>query len=243
MKTKILALVLCLLMLVSLVACNNNNPETPTDAPTGGPETPTGGPETPTEDPNKPVIPPVTGDHDMSHVTTKTYNNDEFTMLCRPDEKFSDALIILELAATPTSIDRAVYERMTAIEAQFGIKFNLDMAADYLNDLNRKVDNYTKTGTDQIELIAGHAQGVPWNLAMNGKLYEWGEIETLKTERDYWGQTAREQFTTPGGKLFFLTGDMLSVSLRSKAHMFSTVSSTLLIISSSETPSVTSLLI
>ena len=220
MKTKILALVLCLLMLVSLVACNNNNPETPTDAPTGGPETPTGGPETPTEDPNKPVIPPVTGDHDMSHVTTNTYNNDEFTMLCRPEEKFSDALIILELAATPTSIDRAVYERMTAIEAQFGIKFNLDMAADYMNDLNRKVDNYTKTSTDQIELIAGHAQGVPWNLAMNGKLYEWGEIETLKPERDYWGQTAREQFTTPGGKLYFLTGDMSYLTVGTAFGMF-----------------------
>ena len=142
MKTKILVLVLCLLMMVSLVACNNNNPETPTTEP--------GKTETPTTDPGKgetPTTPGVTpdtdpdptpGTHDMSHVTTKTYGDQEFTMLCRPETKFSNALIILDLGNTPTSVDRAVYERMTTVETQFGIKFDLEFAADYLNDLNSK---------------------------------------------------------------------------------------------------------
>ena len=206
MKTKILVLVLCLLMLVSLVACNNN-PETPTTEP-GKTETPTTDPgkgETPTTDPNpNPGPNPGPETHDMSHVTTKTYGDQEFTMLCRPETKFSNALIILDLGNTPTSVDRAVYERMTTVEAQFGIKFDLEFAADYLNDLNSKVDNYTKSGTNQIELIAGHAQAVPWNLAMSGKLYEWGDVEILQPDRDYWSQNAKEQFSTPGGKLFIL---------------------------------------
>ena len=195
MKTKILALVLCLLMLVSLVACNNNNnPETPTDAPTNAPETPTGDPETPTTGGDKPNPGPEPDEgHDMSHVTTNTYNDEEFTMVVRPDGegKFYKPVIILDLGNTPTSIDRAVYERMTTVETRFGIKFDLDIAADYLRDLNSKIDNYTKSGTNQVELISGHAQAIPWSLAMNNKLYEWGEVDILQPERDYWSQSAR----------------------------------------------------
>ena len=48
MKIRIFAIVLAVLMLASLVACNSNTPETPTEAPTKE-ETPTNKPETPTE--------------------------------------------------------------------------------------------------------------------------------------------------------------------------------------------------
>ena len=222
MKTKILALVLCLLMLVTLVACNDNNPETPTTEP--------GKTETPTTDPNNPEIPTTKPDdgtpepgpetHDMSHVTTKTYGDQEFTMLSRNEAKHYSPIIILNLGNTPTSVDRAVYERMTTLETQFGIKFNLELAADATSGLNTMVDNFTKTGTNQIELIAGHAQAVPWNLAMSGKIYEWGQVEILKPDRDYWSQNAREQFSTPGGKLYFLSGDISYLTVGTAFCMF-----------------------
>ena len=223
MKTKILVLVLCLLMMVSLVACNNNNPETPTTEP-GKTETPTTDPgkgETPTTEPNpNPGPNPGPETHDMSHVTTKTYGDQEFTMLSRNEAKHYSPIVITNLGTQPTSVDRAVYERMTTVETQFGIKFNLELAADYKNDLNAKVDNFTKTGTNQIELIAGQAQSIPWNLAMNGKIYEWDKVDILHPERDYWSQNAKEQFSTPGGKLYFLTGDISYLTVGAAFCMF-----------------------
>ena len=215
MKTKILALVLAMLMLISLDACNNNN--NTTDETTGGTDTKEQGtqgtqgtnPGTETTGPNDTTETPGPGgettvpDNALDHLPERYYDDDEFTVILRSKtNRYSLALIIEDLGTTPTSLDRAVYERMTHIEETYGLKFAVEEGeAD-------KVANYAKGTNDQFELFGVHAQAGPWNLAINGQLYEWHDLELIDLDASYWSQNAREQFSTPGGKIFFLTGDM-----------------------------------
>lgn len=211
MKTKLLVLILALLMLSSLTACNFGSSELPTESPT----------DTPTEEVTEPTCRlPDEKDPYMDHVTDKTYGGADFTVLCRPDGNFSKGLLVLNTDRTSTAVDRAVYERTAFLAEQFDIRFVWDFAADYKTDLTTKAEQYTKTGANNVELISAQAGEVAWDLAIGDMLYDWNGIEILQTDRDYWSRNAAEQFSTPGGKLFFMTGDANHNALGSATCLF-----------------------
>ena len=153
MKIKLFAILLAMLMLVSLVACNKvEEPEAPTDAPTQD-ETPTNG-ETPTGDQQTPDIPGQA----LSHLPTDTYGDEEFSILFNHENRCFNAIIMEELGTQPTSVERAVYERMTYISDTYKIKFQGYKALDYRDDLVSKMSTYAKTGTDAMDLCLAHGR-------------------------------------------------------------------------------------
>jgi hypothetical protein len=216
MKIRIFAILLAVLMLASLVACNNNNPENPTDAPSQE-ETPTKDGETPTEDPDNPT-PPVGSS--LSHLPTDTYNDEDFTILFNHDTRSSNTLVLESLGDEPTSVDRAVYERMTYISDTYKIRFGIERAKDYNSDLVSKMSTYAKTGTDAMDLCYAHGRFATFPLAIQGSLYEWNDMDLVDLDATYWSQDAREQLATPGGKLYFMTGDANYLTVGTAFCMF-----------------------
>ena len=217
MKIRIFAILLAVLMLASLVACNDNNPETPTEAPTKE-ETPTNKPETPTEDPD--ITIPDEPDTSLSHLPTDTYNDEEFSILFNHMDRCSDAIILNEMGATPTAVERAVYERTMYISDTYKIKFQGYKANDYNTDLVSKMSTYAKTGTDAMDLCLSHGRYATFSLAIQGSLYEWHDMDLIDMDASYWSQDAREQLATPGGKTYFMTGDANYLTVGTAFCMF-----------------------
>ena len=236
MKTKVLALVLAMLMLLSLVACNSGNgggdqgtdadttenttSSTPNEEPTGnqdtvgekdtvGEQNTTGEQETDSDEPAWNM-----------HLPQKTYDDTEFTILFRNNERYVNAIVIEQISSNATSVERAVYARMVLIEDTYKIKFNSEQANDDGTQMMTLLSGYSKTDTDQIDLFGAHAMNIPWTLAINGCLYEWGDLELIDLDAPYWSQNARENFSTPGGKIFFMTGDMSYLTVATAFCMF-----------------------
>ena len=207
MKTRILALVLAMLMLLSLVACNSGDKgdqggNTETTAPAGDPgdQGDQGGEDTTNKKPDNNV------DEWGSHLPTTTYGDEEFTFMFRSNNRYLNG-VYAENAVTNTSVEKAVYERLADIETTYKIKFFADTNTAHENMIST-ISNLCKTGTNPFEVFGGHAQGVPWPLAINGNLYEWHDLPLIQLDAEYWSQNAREQFSTPSGKIYFMTGDM-----------------------------------
>lgn len=220
MKIRIFAILLAVLMLASLVACNSNNPETPTEAPTKE-ETPTNNTETPTTDGKGDENTPVdTPEASLSHLPTDTYNDEEFSILFNHMDRCSNAIILNEMGDQPTSVERAVYERTMYISDTYKIKFQGYKANDYNTDLISKMSTYAKTGTDAMDLCLAHGRYATFSLAIQGSLYEWGDMDLVDMDASYWSQDAREQLATPGGKTYFLTGDANYLTVGTAFCMF-----------------------
>ena len=207
MKTKILALVLAMLMLLSLVACNNsNNDNKDGNGTTASTDTTGNGDNGDTTTGDK--KPGQTPDEWGSHLPTDTYDDEEFTFLFRASNRYLNG-IYAENDVTNTSVEKAVYERLANIETTYKIKFFADTSTGSdASDMITAVGNLAKSGTDPFEVFGGHAQGTPWSLAINGNLYEWGDLPLIQLDAEYWSQNAKEQFSTPGGKVYFMTGDI-----------------------------------
>ena len=206
---------LTVLMLLSMVACNQpaDPQEQPTEAPTTAPAE--GGTETPTtngdDKPSEPDDSPLAG--------APTYDNSEFTVMFRPDNRFINPVLVKTIEANATSLDRVVYERMILIEEALQIKFDIVRAEDYNKDMISSFSNYAKTGVDALDLANVHGRNVPWNLAISKSLYDWNDL-AVDLDATYWSQNAKEEFSTAGGKLYFLTGDANYLTVGTAFSMF-----------------------
>ena len=206
---------LTVLMLLSMVACNQpaDPQEQPTEAPTTAPAE--GGTETPTtngdDKPSEPDDSPLAG--------APTYDNSEFTVMFRPDNRFINPVLVESIEANATSMDRVVYERMILIEEALQIKFDIVRAEDYNKEMISSFSNYAKTGVDALDLANVHGRNVPWNLAISKSLYDWNDL-SVDLDATYWSQNAKEEFSTAGGKLYFLTGDANYLTVGTAFSMF-----------------------
>ncbi|MBQ9131682.1 MAG: hypothetical protein IJX62_04355, partial [Clostridia bacterium] len=221
MKTKVLALVLAMLMLLSLAACNsgNDNGDQNTDANATNTTAPADGGEE-TSDPDKTEETTDAADAWGAHLPQKTYNNEEFVVMFRNNLRYVNAIMIDQITAQSTSVERAVYQRMASIEETYKVKFDYQLANDDNSQMMTTLSGYSKTGTDQIDLFGAHAMNIPWTLAINGCLYEWGDLDLIDLDAPYWNQNAKENFSTPGGKIFFITGDMIYLTVATAFCMF-----------------------
>jgi len=225
MKIKILALLLAMLMLLSLVACNDNskNDSGETTAATDGTGAPsTGDTETTgTQKETDETTEEITTEAPvLEHLPTVNYGDVEFKLHMRPDDRYISAIVIENLGDKPTSVERAIYERMVYIEETYGLKFGVQRATDYKDSTISELSAAAKSEPDDIDLFGAHGFFVPWTLAINGCLYEWHDLELIDLDAAYWNQNAREQFSTPGGKLFFMVGDMSYLTVGTAFSMF-----------------------
>ena len=228
MKRRLLALILTLLAILSLAACNEpaedpsgdtKGTETTAEAPTTGETDETTGGDA-VEETTRDGEDETTAGDQLFDGPLPTYNDDEFSILFRPDDRFINAILVEQLGTAPTSVERAVYERMMNIEDTFRIKFAIERADDYRDDMSTRLGNYAKAEADSLDLANAHARFVPWALAINGSLYEWSDLELIDTEASYWSQNAKEQLSTPGGKIYFLTGDANYLTVGTAFCMF-----------------------
>lgn len=195
-RTGVSALLLVMALLLILTGCNT---PTPSEGPT----------EKPTEQQTEPTVPPVE-------------DREPYTVLVRPDGdgRIYRSVVMEDASADADAVARSIYERTTFIEDTFAIDFELDIAADGNADLIRKVEEYARTGTDRIEVISCPAREVAWELAISGAFYDWNTLDSVRLEADYWHQDAKEEFSTPGGNLFFMSGDLSHLPLASATCMF-----------------------
>jgi hypothetical protein len=124
MRIRLLTFLVAFLMLLSMVACNNSNPETGGKDEEKTTEDLSNQESSSQEQPGGAATEPVWGDGylDSDH---PTYGYDEFTILTRPENQYSDSLVISTIEPTSTSLERAVYERTVSIEEEYQIKFKI----------------------------------------------------------------------------------------------------------------------
>ncbi|MBQ1230204.1 MAG: hypothetical protein IIW36_04685 [Clostridia bacterium] len=219
MKTKILALLLAALMLFSMVACTTNptdDPETKpssgnteTDPSTGDTPADTGDKETNPEETDPVVVNP------LEKIPAGTnFGNEEFTIWMRSG-RYIEAIGANKIESTATSLERAIYERTMNIQSQYGVILDLKAVSSIGNDLAAQA----KVGTDPFEFGGDHGR-YGWAYAINDYLYLWNDLEYVDLSADYWAQDAVEEWSTPGGNVYLLTGDLTHWNIGSAFVMF-----------------------
>jgi hypothetical protein len=212
---RVLMFVMALVTVFSLAACNKpSGNENPTDVPTDSGEQPTTPPETPTTPPNVDVNAP--------DLPTDTYGGTEFKVYIRglasDGADYSAELYVGQaLGAAPTAVERAVYERMTAVADTYQVIFDVNVRAGGLD--SNVVDSSAKTGVDVYDLIVDHGRFMFRNAAKN-LLLDFADLPYVDTNQPWWNQEANETFRTAGGKLFTMTGDISYYSVGSAFAMF-----------------------
>ena len=220
MKTKILALLLAALMLFSMVACTTNPTDDPETKPSSGnTETDPSTGDTPADTGDQETDP--SGDTDPDEVNPlekipegTNFGNEEFTIWMRSG-RYAEAIGATEIDASATSLDRAIYERTMNIQSDYGVIFDIKPVANIANDLAAQA----KVGTDPFEFGGDHGR-YGWAYAMNDYLYLWNDLEYVDLTADYWAQDTVEEWSTPGGKVFLLTGDLTHWNIGSAFVMF-----------------------
>ena len=218
--TKIVLILLALTTLLGFTACNKPSNEGPqTDVPTQPEAT-----QPSTGDGEVPTTPPEEGNEDEGpDLPTETFGGEEFKVYIRgwgSETQFDYSIELFvgyELEANPTSLDRAVYERMTRVEDTYDVKFFVQ-AQDNCLDKN-VVDTSAKTGTNVYDLLADHGAQMFSNVQKNLML-DYAQLPYVDTEQPWWNQDANASLRTAGGKLFGMLGDIGYTSLGSTFVMF-----------------------
>lgn len=220
MKTKILALVLATLMLLSMVACTTTPTDdpagtTPSTTPTDGPadtnpaETQPGG----TEGGDPADTDPVE-ENPLDKIPEVNYNKDEFIIYARSG-RYAEALALNETDQASTSVDRAIWQRTMNLQEQFGVIFEVKESS----DIATIIASQSKSGTDPFEFAGDHGRS-GWAYALNDYLYLWNDLKYVDLKQDYWAQGAVNEWSTPGGKVYLMTGDLTHWNVGSAFVMF-----------------------
>ena len=129
------------------------------------------------------------------------YGNSIFTILIRKSLMYD--IYVESITAASTSMERAVYERMKNVSTDYGVIFETKQ----VDKVNATVSSNVKSGTDVFDLVADHGHYVLECVA-SGYMYDWNDLEYVNLKEDWWNQSSREAFTTPGGKTFAMHGDI-----------------------------------
>ena len=209
---RVILVVLALVTLLSFTACNKpSGGETPTDAPTDGPEPPTDDPETPTTPENE-------GGPDLPKETLGGEFKVYIRAMGQDQVNYSSELFVgYSLGASPTSVERAVYERMSMVAEEYGVIFDVQTKDGGLD--STVIDTSSKTGTDVYDLVVDHGRFM-FNYANKNLLLDYADLPYVDTNQPWWNQEANETFRTAGGKLFTMTGDISYLSVGCAFAMF-----------------------
>lgn len=137
-----------------------------------------------------------------------TYEFEDYTFLIR--DRTAEALLdqyVSEITENSSMIDRAVYTRNENIQEIFQVNFvfakeNLSNST-FLTKLNKIV----KSGDYKYDLIVGDGHSV-FQGALSNYFADWNNLEYVDLDSAWWNQTAHSEWTTPGGKLYAMNGDL-----------------------------------
>ena len=222
--TRILLITLALLTVLSLAACNDKN-----DQPPAGEDGTTASQPDGTQPENPDTGEDTTDDGETTTVEDGpdipaglTFGGDEFKIYIRGIggdgvDYGADLFVGYTLGATPTAVERAVYNRMSDIADTYDVVFSVEVADGGLD--RNHVDNSAKTDVDVYDLIVDHGRFM-FGYAEKNSLLDYANLPYVDTDQPWWNQEANETFRTPGGKLFVMTGDISYLSVGTAFTMF-----------------------
>ena len=188
---KLLLLLLALVMVLSLAACNTG--KTPDDETTPDTNDQTTDPfgEDETDDPLKDDLP------------EKNYGKTEFNILTQDYHAAVTDFKIDE--STTNEIEQLIYNRNAYVEERYNIVFEYFTAAyDQINTMVKTtVMSDSKAAYD---LISARPTWTVLTLT-EGNVGDWNELEYVDTERDWWNSIASEDLSV-NGKNYILMGDI-----------------------------------
>lgn len=138
--------------------------------------------------------------------------------LVRKYEEYYQDLCVDELTVNSSSLDRAVYNRQKMVEELYDVKLNFVTANDD-KELASVVATSASNGEAPYDIIVQHGAKV-FEGALAGYYMDWNDLKYVDLEADYWLQSAVEKFSTPGGKLFAMNGDISYYSVGNTNVMF-----------------------
>ena len=202
-------LLLALLMVIPFAGCQETPTPQETNPVTGPNET------DPNTDPNEtdPNTDPTDTDPEAGegpNLPQKHYGNTEFLMVIRDESRMLGELYVDTLSSGSTSVERAVYQRLSDVSTAYGIVFGVRKVESATKDVSSNV----KSGQDVYDLIVDHARASCTNAAA-GYYYDWNDLPYVDLEADWWNRDAHKEFATPGGKLFVAIGDISYMSVGS----------------------------
>ncbi len=194
-------LLLVLLMGIPFVGCQETpKPQetNPVTTPSTDPDTDGAGSEPTDTEPeeNGPNLPDV------------SFNGTEFTILIRAEDWYVEELYVRELDAKTTSVQRAVYQRLSDITYNYGVLFEAIKDP----DVRTTVSAVVKGSADAFDLVVDHGRYMCTSAASNF-FYDWRNLPYVDLDADWWSQDAHKEFATPGGKLFVAIGDISYMSV------------------------------
>lgn len=212
MKKRILAVLLCLLMVLPLLAACQNTPDVPDDSDSGSAEatntqssgdtaTPgeTNAPSGDSETETKEEVP-------ADYLADYNFNGKTVCMLYWSDYTMQEFEATDDLS---DSINSAIYNRNAAVESRLGIKLTFDKTAG--ND--KKMDDYiSKVKSDfssaQVvyDMYATYSRVAP-QLSYKGYTADLMKLEPLDFSKPWWPESLVNECTIYD-KLFFCSGDI-----------------------------------
>lgn len=114
-------------------------------------------------------------------------------------------------------LEDAIYRRNDKLEYTFGIEINTLVETEY-TALGDKVSKDVNSGNGEYDVVYQHMVNAATNLAVNGLLIDLGEVEYVEFDREWWDQDANEGFTI-GAHQFLTVGDLLPHTLLYSACM------------------------
>ena len=203
MMLRAFLLLLALLMVIPFAGCQETPAPQETNPVTDPDTDPTG---------SDPETDPETDPQEGPDLPEKNYGNREFLMVIRTDSRMLGELYVDTLSSTATSVERAVYQRLSDVSTAYGVVFGVRKVDSSTKDVSSNV----KSGQDVYDLIVDSARTSFTNAAA-GYYYDWNNLPYVNLSADWWSQAAHAEFATPGGKLFVAIGDISYMSVGS-AH-------------------------
>ena len=205
-----LLLLLALLTVIPLASCQEAPTPQETDPVTGPVDT---DPETDPEG-TDPETDPEAG-KDGPTLPEKNYGGEEFTILMRDLQEYTEDVYVESMEASSTSLERAVYQRLKDLCYAYNLVINPIIHERPKNE----IPGAAKAGTDVFDLVVEQT-GFSLSCAASGYYYDWNDLPYVNLEADWWSAQAAEELATPGGKLYTMVGDISHMSMGAVTCMF-----------------------
>ncbi|MBQ9113201.1 MAG: extracellular solute-binding protein [Clostridia bacterium] len=159
-----------------------------------------------------------TSGEDAGHGLPDVQYGKAVVVLTRKNEVYLKDVFVKSIDEQSTAVDKAVYNRNQIVESEFGVDF-LSITADDEKDMDTKISIDVAAGESEYHIIAGHGRNMFSN-AIAGNLIDWNELDYVDLDAEWWSNSAREEWSTPGGKLYLMTGDISYMGVGSAPVMF-----------------------
>ncbi len=146
-----------------------------------------------------------------------TYGFEDFYFWVRDLEESLADLAVQEITETSTSVDRAVFERNLNIQERLEITFVFHPLEN--NSFSSTIGAAIKSGDQSHSVAVGMGKTIFQGIFSN-HYADWNDLEYVDLDAKWWNQSAREQWTTNGGKLYAMNGDLSYMGVGNNHSVF-----------------------